>query len=78
MDKIIAIDDNLTPFKEYLTEKGCQVIPVKSAQGRRIDAVVLSGSHENLLGMQDVTIDAPVITAKGRTPEEVWYSITHR
>jgi hypothetical protein len=76
MNKIVAVENNLTPFKEFLTQKGCRVIDIDVAKGESVDAVVISGSRENLLGMQDVYIDAPVINASGKTPEEVWYSIT--
>ncbi|MGI5920486.1 MAG: YkuS family protein [Syntrophomonadaceae bacterium] len=78
MSKIIAIDRNLTPFKEFLTQKGCQLVDLDAARNRAIDAVVLSGVHENLMGMEDIMIDAPVINAKGKTPEEVWDNITSR
>lgn len=75
MNKIIAVEKNLTPVKDYLTSQGCQVIDVEAAQNRSVDAVVLSGVKQNLLGMQDIIVDAPVITASGKTPEEIWNSI---
>jgi hypothetical protein len=71
MNKVIAVEDNLTPFKNYLANEGYRVIGVKEAKGQNIDAVVLSGSDENLMGMQDVIINAPIINAKGRTPQQV-------
>lgn len=75
MNKVVAVEKNLTPVKDYLTSQGCQVIDVEAAQNRPVDAVVLSGVKQNLLGMQDVLVNAPVITASGKTPEEIWNSI---
>ncbi len=75
MNKIIAVENNLAPIKDYLLDQGCQVIDVESAKNTRVDAVVISGSSKDLLGMQDVVIDAPVIDARGKTPNEVWHNI---
>lgn len=75
MNKVIAVEDNLEPMKKFLTVKGYQVIDVQAAMNQPVDAVILSGSDENLMNIQDVLINAPVINAKGRTPDEVWQSI---
>ena len=75
MNKIIAVENNLAPIKDYLLDQGCQVIDVESAKNTRVDAVVISGSSKDLLGMQDVVIDVPVIDARGKTPSEVWHNI---
>lgn len=75
MTKVIAVDDNLSPVKEFLMSQGCQVIDVESAMNTEVDAVVLSGVKQNLMGIQDIMIDAPVITASGKTPQEIWNSI---
>lgn len=77
MKKVVAVEDNLTPVKDFLIAKGCQVINVESAKNNSVDAVVLSGVKQNLLGMQDIIIDAPVINASGKTPQQVWDSILH-
>jgi hypothetical protein len=69
------MDDRLTPVKNYLMQKGCQVINIDDAQNRKVDAVVLSGQDMNLLGIQDIMIDAPVVSAQGMTPEEIWKDI---
>lgn len=78
MGKVIAVEDNLRPFKEYLTAQGCRVIDVKAALEQTVDAVVVSGSDDNLMGIQDIVIDAPVISAEGMTPKEVWQRIQDR
>jgi hypothetical protein len=75
MKKVIAVENNLTPVKEFLKSQGCQVIDVESALKTEVDAVVLSGVKQNLLGMQDIMINAPVITASGKSPQEIWDNI---
>lgn len=76
--KVIAVEDNLEPVKKYLTEQGCQVISVENAAGRQVDALVLSGMDQNIMGIQDITNPAPVITARGKSAEEVWNEIQRR
>lgn len=75
MNKVVAVGEGLTPIKNYLTEQGCTVIDVNAAANQQVDAVILSGMSENFLGIQDVTTSAPIITADGLTPQEVWSSI---
>ncbi|HBQ85375.1 MAG TPA: hypothetical protein DD811_02690 [Syntrophomonas sp.] len=75
MKKVIAVENNLTPVKEFLKLQGCQVIDVESALKTEVDAVVLSGVKQNLMGMQDIMINAPVITASGKSPQEIWDNI---
>ena len=75
MNKIVAVENNLAPIKDYLLDQGRQVIDVESTKNTRVDAVVISGSSKDLLGMQDVVIDVPVIDARGKTPSEVWHNI---
>jgi hypothetical protein len=75
MNTVVAVDDRLAPVKNYLTQQGCQIIDIDTARHQQVDAVVLSGMEENLLGMQNIMVNAPVISAKGMTPEEIWQDI---
>lgn len=75
MNKTIAVEDNLTPVKSFLAARGCRIVDVEEAKSRQVDAVVLSGSDRNLMGMQDIIVAAPVINASGKTPQEVWEDI---
>lgn len=75
MKKVIAVENNLTPVKNFLAAQGCQVIDVESVQNQSVDAVVLSRVKQNLMGMQDIIVNAPVISASGKTPQEIWDSI---
>ena len=75
MNTVIALDQGLTPVKNYLSEQGCKIINIDQAKHQRVDAVVLSGMEKDLLGMEDVIVDAPVFSAEGMTPEEIWRDI---
>jgi len=78
MKRIIAVEENLSPVQDFLSARGCEVIPVEKAGSTQVDAVVVSGSGQNILGMQDIQTKAPVINASGRTPEEIWHEIQRR
>lgn len=78
MERVIAVEDNLGTFKDYLAAKGCRIIDVEEAEDQEVDAVVISGSDENLMGIQEIIIDAPIISADGLTPKEVWALIQER
>lgn len=78
MSLIIAVENNLRPVREYLSSQGCQVIPVENASNTEVNAVVLSGMDENIMGIQDTVTKAPVIRASGRTPEDIWNEIQRR
>ena len=75
MNTVIALDQGLTPVKNYLSEQGCKIINIDQAKHQRVDAVVLSGMEKDFLGMEDVIADAPVFSAEGMTPEEIWRDI---
>ncbi len=75
VNTVVAVDDGLTPVKNYLTEQGCQVINIDAAKNEKVDAVVISGMDKDFLGIEDIMIDAPVFSAQGMTPVEVWQDI---
>lgn len=75
MNTIIALDDGLTPVKNYLTRQGCQIINIDEAKNQRVDAVILSGMDRDIMGMEDIVLKAPVLSAQGMSPEEIWRDI---
>jgi len=72
--KTVAIEPGLTPVKQYLVEKGCQVVDMEdnlsSTNGASV--MVVTGIDKNLMGMQSVMQNIPVISADGITPEDVY------
>lgn len=69
MERKIAVEDGLSPIKEYLQQKGYKVVNMKSLQ--QADAAVISGGDKDFMQIQDVVVDAPVVSAQGLTPEDV-------
>lgn len=72
----IAVEQNLTPVKDYLSDKGYQVDCIRvsdetSVKLKGYDAIVVNGLSNNLLGIQDTMTGAVVINAAGLTPEEI-------
>ena len=69
MERTIAVEEGLRPVKEILTRKGYHVVGLEA--GVSVAAAVVSGMDINIMDMQTMQIDAPVINAAGMTPEEV-------
>ncbi len=65
----IAVDEGLTNVREFLRREGFEVVLPENATD--VAAVVVSGMQENMLGREDVMIDAPVVDARGKTPAEI-------
>lgn len=78
MDRIVAVENNLNPVKDFLAAQGCQIIAVERVKDTKVDAVVLSGADQNIMGMEDIITKAPVINASGLSPQDVWNEIQRR
>lgn len=81
--KHIAVEKELTPIKEYLEDKGydveCFEGPVENAWEyyHDLEAIVITGMNQDMLGIQNTSCKAVVIDADGMTPEEVEERIEH-
>jgi galactitol-specific phosphotransferase system IIB component len=76
MNRKIAVEQSLTPVKDFLVQKGYSVDSVnfsKEFTGSmdEYDAVVVTGVNENFLGVEDTNTKAAVINARGLTAEEI-------
>lgn len=65
----IAVEDNLTPVRDLLTEKGYDVVGMDSLGS--VSCVVVTGGGNNFMGIQNTLTEVPVINAEGRTAEEI-------
>ncbi|MCX7711365.1 MAG: YkuS family protein [Clostridia bacterium] len=79
----IAVEPNLTPVREYLSQKGFEVESINfDKESSKIkgdfDAFVVTGLDTNSLGYNDTTTKAPVINASGLTAEEVYQELQNR
>ncbi len=78
--KKVAVERSLQNVKDYLTQSGYQVeaLEDKRYQLDSFDAVVVSGQDTNFLGMQETWVKKSVISAHGRTAEEVKKELDQR
>ncbi len=70
MQPIIAVDDQMAGVKRALEERGFQVQDLSKGLDQAA-AVVVSGLDTNVMGMQDIAVNAPVIDAAGRDIDEI-------
>lgn len=73
----IAVEPSLTSIQHFLSQRGYQVETLQSSQLQNrtqpaYAAIVISGIDENVMGIQNIVQDCPVINANGLTPEEVY------
>ena len=71
MEKIVAVDEALEGLKEVLVSRGYQVIGMEEVDTDRAHALVISGLDQNIMGMQDIKTKVPVISAEGKTWDEI-------
>lgn len=68
--KIIALEEGLSSLiKESLAREGYEL--VKPGAGAKVDATIVTGIDNNVMGMQDVSGKQPVIDASGKTAEQI-------
>ncbi|EPZ53133.1 MULTISPECIES: YkuS family protein [Alicyclobacillus] len=76
--KSVAVEQGLTPVKQYLEERGCQVVDMTADQPQSqpgVCAIVITGADKNVMGIQTVVNNVPVISADGLTPEDVYHRV---
>jgi len=66
----IAVEDSLTPVRKRLEAAGYEVVQL-SARPEGVQAVVVNGMDDNLLGDQRIAVGVPVIDADGQSPDQV-------
>lgn len=71
MAKQIAVEKGLENVSQALKDAGYQVVNLENINLQNVQCVVVSGSSENLMGIQDAETKAPVINAQGLSPQEI-------
>lgn len=83
MNRKIAVEESLTPVKDFLAQKGYSVDSINFSKEftrglDKYDAVVITGINENFLGVEDISTDATIINARGLTAEQVYNQIENK
>ncbi len=79
MDYVIAVEDSLNNVTQELEEKrDYSLVSLEDADLDQVDAVVLTGSDENVMGMMDTITEAPVVNAEGLDANEVEEAIKNK
>lgn len=83
MKQKIAIEPDLTPIRDYLSNKGYNVEQidyneVPPSEAEKYDAFIVSGMNSEFMGMNDTNSKAVVIDVKGMTPDQVYNELKSR
>jgi ACT domain-containing protein len=68
---IIAVEQNLTNVIDLLETEGYEVVSLDQTNLDTVDAIVVSGADINLMNIQDTLTEVPVISAAGKSAEEI-------
>ncbi len=74
----IAIEQQLTPYSQALSHAGYRVVPLTDLTLKDAQAVVVQGSDDKFLGIEDPLTKAPVISATGLTIDQVVAEVMRR
>ncbi|HHT48119.1 MAG TPA: YkuS family protein [Firmicutes bacterium] len=73
----IAVENGLTQIEDALRQEGYQVVDPEES-GSNVDAVVITGMDENLMGITDMMTTGVVIDASGLDANEVLTELERR
>ena len=74
----VAIEGQLTPYSDALKDAGYRVVSLTDGSLRKAHAVVVQGTDDNFLGMEEPLTKAPVVNATGYTANQVVTEVKHR
>ncbi|MCF8566414.1 YkuS family protein [Alicyclobacillus tolerans] len=75
--RTVAVEQGLSPVSDYLRQQGVQVVEMQNAASQVNNAavMVITGGDKNLMGMEDVQQQVPVVSAEGLSPEQVYQRV---
>ena len=76
MKRIIAVEEGLSNIKNALEQVGYEV--VSPGAGRKIDAAIVTGMDDNMMGMQDIKGKAIILEAAGKTESQIIDELRNR
>ncbi|WP_134216802.1 YkuS family protein [Pelotomaculum sp. FP] len=76
MKRIIAVEDGLSNIKNALERVGYKVVSPDT--GGKIDATIVTGMDDNMMGMQDIKERSIVLEAAGKTEDQIIDELRNR
>ncbi|MCL6633675.1 MAG: YkuS family protein [Alicyclobacillus herbarius] len=76
--KTVAVEQGLGNVKQYLEAQGCKVVDFEHAAANApagASVMVVTGGDNNLMGMQDIVADVPIVSAEGLSPQQVYQRV---
>lgn len=74
----VAVEPRLADVVQRLRQRGHRVVDPGEHGLTEVQAVVITGEDERIMGVSDPETDAPVITARGRDAEEIVQEVEAR
>ncbi|WP_163538718.1 YkuS family protein [Gracilibacillus sp. YIM 98692] len=75
----IGVEESLTDVQQKLQEDGHEVITLRQEQDANgCDCCIVSGQDQNMMGMQDTSIQGAVISAQGLSANDISQEIQQR
>ncbi|MBZ4687637.1 MAG: hypothetical protein PWQ96_29 [Clostridia bacterium] len=71
MQWTIGLDKDLSRMRQALEQEGYNVVDLQDNNINSVDAIVVCGMENNLLGMEETKTKAAVIDSSGKTAEEI-------
>ena len=68
---IVGVEETLSNIMEALETEGYEVVTLNKANLDTVDAIVVSGMDNNLMNIQDLEANVPVINAAGKSADEI-------
>ncbi|MFB4164065.1 YkuS family protein [Alteribacillus sp. JSM 102045] len=68
----IGVEESLTDVQQQLQEQGHEVVTLRQeSDANRCDCCVITGQDQNMMNIQNTTLDGSVINAHGFNSNEV-------
>lgn len=79
MKQRVAVEPSLTPVADFLSSKGYDVRKLSTSEkSDNVDAYIITGMNNNLMGISTTQTKAVVIDATGMTAEQVYHELQDR
>lgn len=75
----IGVEETLTDVQQALSEKGYDIIALKNEQDATgCDCCIISGQDQNIMGIETMVTNGPVIDARGMSADDVCREVENR